>query len=439
MTFWYIARQDSHHPWQFMLRLFLVASLLFTSCLFGPGLSSVHAQKKPDKAQEELTPRQRAQAIFAEGQQDFEQGLFVEAAARFLRAFQVDPHPIIMFNVARSYEEGGRLLKALQYFRAAQGLNPSEAVRLEIKRKISELETFLVEQGVDILNIDTATWVPKGLVSIKSDPLGAEVLISGQLVGRTPLEKLTLTQGTYTVLIKRRGFVSQEREITVVGGKSTIISPELTPGDEADPAQRIKPGTLDISAPRGGLLVVVDGEPIASTPVGSLEVSPGTHTISIEGEDFPTFEETVEVASGQTRRVVAKGPQPVVIKQTDTSLLSTRQWSLISMGGGAASIGVGALLGLLALDSADDYNTLRSDPGRPDFRSSAQALGLGADIAYGLGLGALTLGAVLYFISPEEDTEQAPEGFQKIVQSPGFWFSPQVTSDSVGVGAGGRW
>lgn len=385
----------------------------------------------PAQAQEEPNKRAQAQVIFKEGQVFFEEGRFREAAARFLSAFQLDPHPVIMFNIARAYEEAGDLLKALQHFRAAQGLNPSQAVAAEIKVKIQDLEGFLREQGVDILNIEAATWVPRGFVSVISDPPGAEIYIAGQLVGRAPLDKVTLTQGTYQVIAKRRGFVTQEREINVVGGKTYLLKPRLMPGSDEDPAQRVQSGALDISAPRRGLLVFVDGEPIASTPVGRLELRPGTHSVSIEGDDFPTYEQTVEVKAGEVIRVVAPLPKKPELEKKDTSLLSHQEWSWVLLGSGAGSLGVGALLGTLALSDAGTYQDERSSPDRPDVRARARALGIGADVFYVLGLGLLTTGAFFYLM--DDQTQEPSQYGDDLV----LW--PQLMDGGAGVGARASW
>jgi tetratricopeptide (TPR) repeat protein len=391
----------------------------------------------PAAAQDEPpSPREQAQLVFREGQAFFEQGQFREAAARFLSAFQLDPHPIIMFNIARAYEEAGDLLQALQHFRAAKGLNPSEAVLAEIKVKISDLEAFLRDQGVDIVNVEAATWVPRGFVSVISDPPGAEILIAGQLVGRAPLDKLVLTQGDYIVTARLRGYLSQEREITVVGGKAYVLKPQLSPGSEADPAQLVQAGALDVTAPRRGLLVFVDGEPIATTPVGRIELPPGRHLVSIEGEGFPTYEEAVEVVHGEVARVIAPNPKPPEIVRKDTSLLTDREWAWVSLGSGAGALGLGALLGSLALGESSTYQDDRADPARPDARDRAFALGIGADISYGVGLGLVTVG-VLLLLYGEDEQDAAFE--QELVLWPGLRLQPQALQGGAGLSASGAW
>ncbi len=379
--------------------------------------------------------RQQAQVIFKKGQALYDEGRFVEAGIEFLTAYQLDPHPAIMYNVARAHEEQGKLVNALQYYRVALGLKPSEAVKEELDRKIAELELILRADGVDVLNLDTAAWVPKGSLTVQSEPPGAEVIINGQSAGTTPINGKVLPQGEYSITVRRRGFRAEERALTVVGGKTYVLSPRLTPGSDEDPALKVQPGMIDVSAPQRGLMVFVDGEPVATTPVGQLEVPAGLHTISVEGKGFPTYEERVEVVSGQTARIVARRPGPIIVQKSDEVLVSQSGWGWIVTGAGAGAVGFGGLMGALALSDADTYNADRGAPLRAQVREDAIFKGIVADVSYGAGLALLVTGALLITFDEGVEAEEPPVYGEELV----WQLGPQLLPGGAGVGAGASW
>lgn len=413
-------------------------------CVMSAALALILTTLTPAQAQRRGNKRAEAQEVFKRGQGYFVEGRYSEAAVEFLNAFQLDPHPAIMYNVARAHEEMGQLIKALQYYRVALSLKPSSAVKEELERKIAELEVVLRADGVDVLNLDTATWVPTGRVSISSNPPGAQVTINGDAAGRTPMDARTLPQGEYVIRLTRKGFQPEERRLEVVGGKSYVLSPELRPGDEFGPARAVNPGMIDVVVDQRGLTVFIDGEPTATTPVGLIELTPGQHTVSVEGEGFPTFEEVVSVEGGQTVRVQVRRPGLELKAEPDDGTLSRSGWGWVAVGGGGAMLATGGLLGILALNQADAYNTDRSNPGRPVFRDNARRLGIGADVSYVAGAALIATGALLLTLdgrasSAEDDPQNRPAYMDDFIQGSSLRVTPQVLPGGAGVGAEINW
>lgn len=359
--------------------------------------------------------RDQARAMVLEGQKKFQEERYAEAAVDFLQAFQLDPHPVIMYNVGRAHEEQGDLIKALGYYRTAIGLNPSEAVKEELDSKIKDIEFFLRSEGVDVFDLDSAEWVPKGLVTIRVDPPGANILFDGQLIGKSPIEEKSIPQGNYTVTVRAPGFQSQERALEVIGGKRYTLTPQLEPGSDADPATKVSPGMLSVDA-RSGLTVFVDGEPLATTPSGLIELSPGDHVVSVEGEDFETHEERVTISSGKVANVVAR-KREVVVVQVDTSLFGQGGWGWLIASSGLVVVGGGAVVGVIAQSSADRYKTERDSPERADFRASAQTQALVADILYGVG-GALVITGFVFVLTEEAAPVDSPGTYERISLAP---------------------
>ncbi len=69
----------------------------------------------------------------------------------------------------------------------------------------------------------------KGLVQIKTKPPGAQIIYQGSSVGQTTPLKLPLDPGTYRVSIKLTGYRTQQKDFTVVKGKTLEVNVDLQP------------------------------------------------------------------------------------------------------------------------------------------------------------------------------------------------------------------
>ena len=66
-----------------------------------------------------------------------------------------------------------------------------------------------------------------GFLDIVSRPEGASVKLDGALIGMTPLRKLKLKEGFYTIEILKEGYQPWQNEIRVIGESEISVSPEL--------------------------------------------------------------------------------------------------------------------------------------------------------------------------------------------------------------------
>lgn len=346
----------------------------------------------------------KAQRVFKEGQAFFEKGMYTEAAARFLKASQIDPHPVIMYNVGRAYEEDGELVKALQFYRAAIGLEPSSAVEAQLTAKIKDVEIFLRSEGVDVLNLGEADWVPKAQLTISSDPSDAEVFVNGSRLGLTPITRFPIPQGVATVEIRRSGYRTAVQELTVIAGKTYTVNPKLSLDNASTSPSSY--GTLEVTSATPGLTVFIDREPVGTTPLEALAVKAGEHSVSVEGEDFPTYEETILITAGEPTEVRATLPAPVVVKQTKTEIMTDAQWGWTALISGGALVGVGAGFGVFALTEGSAYMNDKGAVGRADHRDAAEFNALIADILYGSGFATAAVGGALLWWAGRDGADE---------------------------------
>jgi hypothetical protein len=144
-----------------------------------------------------------------------------------------------------------------------------------------------------VLNPEQAT------LNVYSSPAGASIYVNGQYRGVAPSAglTLTLTPGTYTVEARLSGYQDASTTVTLNPGESRSITLTLVP--------IVRKATLNIFTNPVGASIYVDGNYVGTTrSTGlSVQVDPGTHTIIATMSGYQDTTVTVNVGSGETKRV----------------------------------------------------------------------------------------------------------------------------------------
>jgi hypothetical protein len=165
-----------------------------------------------------------------------------------------------------------------------------------------------------------------------------------------------------------------------------------------------------------GLEVLRDGAPVAAVLWGSpAACDPGKHRIEARAPGYLPFVREIDVPAG-SKRVAFEIPKLTADPHADGAGAkpgrsgTTRRIGALAVGGlGIVGIGVGGFLGLSAQASLSDskslcnerdYCTARGD----ELRDSARTKALGATIATGVGVAALTTAAVLWFTGRDSES-----------------------------------
>jgi tetratricopeptide (TPR) repeat protein len=82
----------------------------------------------------------RARQLHGEGIEAFRRGKFAEARDLFEAAFAIDPHPILVYNVARASESLGDEERAIAAYRSYLELDPAASDRGAVEQRIANLE-----------------------------------------------------------------------------------------------------------------------------------------------------------------------------------------------------------------------------------------------------------------------------------------------------------
>ena len=88
--------------------------------------------------------RTEARAHFKKGMESITLGRYDEGIAELQKAYQVLPHPNVLYNIARAYAEAGDLEEAITYFRKYLDGNPED--KAEVREVLKSLDARLKRQ-----------------------------------------------------------------------------------------------------------------------------------------------------------------------------------------------------------------------------------------------------------------------------------------------------
>lgn len=182
-----------------------------------------------------------------------------------------------------------------------------------------------------------------------------------------------------------------------------------------DLAPRIPRLTIAVRQRLQGMTLLVDGDPLPEAGWGTaLEVDPGSHIVRAQAPGYTVFEATVDLAE-QDRKdltvVLEKEAQkpaaaPMAPPRPQPGGAPLRIAPLIVTGVGGVTVGVGLVLGYIAIQKRKDAcgDSQYCDPeGLESGRSVARA----STIVTGIGLATVGGGLAWYFLSAPKKKERA--------------------------------
>ena len=132
-----------------------------------------------------------------------------------------------------------------------------------------------------------------GHIQLSTTPTGAEVQISGESKGTTPLTTELLSDGEI-VVISLDGYKPWQKTLTVETGETQVI-PEIT----LEPSD----GIIELTSAPAGATVTVDGEYRGVTPLTLYVSSDNPHNISLFLNGYRTRKESLTLSPGQTKEL----------------------------------------------------------------------------------------------------------------------------------------
>ena len=190
-----------------------------------------------------------ARTAFVAGQKAYKQGHYAEAIERFQKAYQLKPHPIIRFNLAKCFEQLDAVPQALQSYRTYLFEVPDTVDREAVSRSIAALERKLARKSLQQL-------------MVVAEPRDAHITVDGKPLGAPPAF-VELGPGDHRLLIEREGLEPVSRSFVMSTQRSLEFSFVLQP----------PPSTPALNAPPARPMPTANAEPPPSPPPLVVETS----------------------------------------------------------------------------------------------------------------------------------------------------------------------
>jgi hypothetical protein len=226
--------------------------------------------------------KKEAKERFAKGVEFFNAGEYGAALAEFHWAYEVSPHYMVLYNIARCYARLNKHIEAMEYFEKylAEGGDEIGAKRLK------EVEEEMAALVKIIAYIDITTGEVKG----------ATVRIGEKVAGQTPLaEPFAVEPGPVTVSVEAEGYRPESKDIVVPAGKTLTVKFDLV--------WIVKYGTIEVTSGAPGSIVYMDGEEMGKAPWKD-KIKTGSHTFEIRAPGYRKASKQIVVEEDDDRTIV---------------------------------------------------------------------------------------------------------------------------------------
>lgn len=220
--------------------------------------------------------RIRAAEHFALAESAERRGDYRAAIDEYRRAYELSPHPSVLYNIGLAHEKLGSLRAAAEHYLRYLDESDDAEDRDQVLARIAALR-----ERPSVVRIDT-------------EPTGATVHVDGVARGPAPLE-LELPGGEHEVSARMEGRAAARRTLALSYGEPAELSLDLT----------ARPGILQVFADADRAEVWIDGAPAGRAPLTTALPS-GRHQVVVRapGRRDVTREVTVPADGSEQVRAV---------------------------------------------------------------------------------------------------------------------------------------
>lgn len=158
-----------------------------------PAAAQTAPPAEPATAAAPSAPADVARHRYDQGVEAFRARLFVEAAEHFTAAYEADPAPTLLYNLARALEEQGEAGKAATRFEEYLQRYPQAQDAGDVGRRLAALRAV-------------ARGNAPGRVTVEGLPPDAVVFVDDRAVDMAEAPRWTLSKGEHAVRVERPGY-----------------------------------------------------------------------------------------------------------------------------------------------------------------------------------------------------------------------------------------
>jgi len=302
----------------------------------GPALAASSGAPEDAPAPKTARVRKEARKHFAEGTRLYKRGQYREAIAEFQAAYNLQPHSVVLFNLAQCHEKLGELQEALEAYEQYLKQEPSAPDGANVAAMVANLKQRLSVQRLEI----------------ETQPAGAAVSLDGVPGGKTPYAA-PHPLGKHAVELSLSGYETVKKQVSLGADAPLRLELVLTPTPTPTP-----------------------------TPTGTRPASPAASSATASSAPRPA----IPAPEGARSDLEAR-----------TSQDKPRRWTWIAAGTAGVALVGAAVLGSLARANETTLHTggPRAQPEVDRLYNDARTQAFAANVCYGVaGVAALTGGTL---------------------------------------------
>lgn len=347
----------------------------------------------PSEADAKKVVKMTADAAIA-----FDKGDFEKALQLYNQAHALWANPKITFAIVKCLEALKRYKEALDAATRGLNENPDATIQSRLMGKKATLEQALT----------------KGKLDLRIAPTGSTVLIDGKSVGNAPLDPIELSVGNHQIEISHPNHAKIVQGVTIVGGTTLKLSFTLQP----------LTGELSVTSQPEGAEVNIDGKDWGKTPLKSVKLTIGSHSIVISYPGYQSVRKQINISPQQAESISV-----LLSEQTKAGEVvsgpwyhSWPGWTLLGIGVAAGVVGA-----IFTVRSAQSHQTLRNAINAPESTALSQKdittqwgqANNDEKLGYaliGVAGGGIVLAAILFATRAGAGTQPAPQKTAAILQ-----------------------
>jgi TolB-like protein len=218
-----------------------------------------------------------------------------------------------------------------------------------------ETRNVQVVAGRDRTETFSLREIPRGSISVTTDPPGCTVLVDGTAIAaRTPVSRFQVYEGTHQVEVRLEGYESQTREVTITGRENATIELSLRPSGSAQ---------LTLRSTLAGATAVIVGHRSQRTKLQRAEetlvLPPGAYTVTVKAKGYATFSQKLTLANGASEIIpVTLTPKSRAVAGLLSVVPGMGQFYARRGFMGVLMLGGAAATAVMTFSEKGNYNTL---------------------------------------------------------------------------------